>query len=93
MTTTDASMENRSYARAELIAAVSLLNKELDKCLEFAGIVYDPATKRADGKLEMFAIQNIPDGRAALLLEGYIAIRERYQVEEYHHIADHSTIQ
>jgi hypothetical protein len=97
MTTTDASLENRSNVQVDLIAAVSILNKELNKWgLEFAGIVYDPEKKRADGKLEMYAVQNIPDARADLLLEGYMAIRadsESHQVEDYHHIANHSTVQ
>jgi hypothetical protein len=81
---------------ARLVAIVTGFNREIkDLGMEYSAIVYDPATKRFDGKLEMFAVQNICDARADLLLEGYMAIRAdsgSHQVEEYHRI-DHSTVQ
>lgn len=98
MTTNDASLENRSNAvQAGLIAAVSMLNKELDKWgLKFTGIVYDPAAPRHDGKLRLHTIQNVPDMQSDLLLEAFAFLRtnpDSYTIEEYHRIANHSTVQ
>ena len=75
---------------ALLVAIVADFNRQLGELgMEHAGIVYDPETRREDGKLEMYQVQNIPNARADLLLEGYMAIRgdaESHEVEDFVHI-------
>lgn len=75
---------------ARLVAITAAFNEEVNRLgMEYCGIVYDPETKREDGKLEMFQIQNIPDARSDLLLEGFMAIREdaeSHQVEDFVHV-------
>jgi len=77
---------------ALLVAIVADFNRQLGELgMEHAGIVYDPSVKRTDGKLEFYAIQNICNARADLLLEGYIAVREdceSHQVEDFIHVRE-----
>lgn len=82
---------------ARLMSITAEFNRGLDALgMEFSGIVFDPLTKRDDGKLEFYAVQNIPDGRSDLLMQGYMAIREdpaSNQVEDFYHITGNNTVQ